>query len=228
MKKILIYIIIVVCISYGCDLMKSEEYNASATDRWDKTVNALTYIRTARALDFLNYPEVNKANYFDPNIFATFDSLLIMTGLENMLKAEGSHTFFIPTNRAFYEWYKSSLNYQNGKRVYYKLAQLPDSTKRNIVLTSIVPNVKILNDDLTPIDTNYKTARGCNITLRRPTDRMAVRCYPWPVGTTTGITSYEARTRNLEPTNGAIHVMDNIIMPKESTMHLGSAYVPAN
>ncbi|NJK94933.1 MAG: hypothetical protein HC905_08495 [Bacteroidales bacterium] len=87
MKKYYIIIITILGLASACELelMKPYEYEYGKPDRWDKTVDALTYIRTAKTKDLYTYKEFKLEKYTDKKIFATFDSLLIMTGFGESL-----------------------------------------------------------------------------------------------------------------------------------------------
>ncbi|NJO69228.1 MAG: hypothetical protein HC830_08060 [Bacteroidetes bacterium] len=204
--------------------MKPYEYEYGKPDRWDKTVDALTYIRTAKTKDLYTYKEFKLEKYTDKKIFATFDSLLIMTGLENLLSDPAYKTYLIPTNRAFYAFYIDKINFKSNKQQYFKLADLPDSTRRNIVLTHIIPGRRILADSLEIVDQNknFITQKGVKMTLKRDASfRITMNYFP-VTGSSVG---NRARTSNLEPNNGVIHVVDKFYIAAEKDLHLGSSYV---
>lgn len=238
MKKIRINItmaVLVMSVVWGCQLMTPEEFDDSPMSRPDKEL-------TAREIIAGKYPTVavwnaGIGNFVDRKIFATFDSLLNMyPQYESLFSSlDPKRTFMIPTNRAFDVFYKGNgqkVGYvSSGKRKYLKLADIPDSTRQNIILNAVLEK-PLHTSDLTDVAQNFKTLKGVNITLK--TDNYGVLTlagvHVYNNDASGKVVNYNAwsitRTSNLEPKNGVLHVWDVIPFMDERNFHIGSTFVP--
>lgn len=119
--------------------------------------------------------------------FKTLATALQAAGLVDTLKGKGPFTVFAPTDEAFAKVPKADLD-----------ALLKDKAKLTAVLTYHVVPGKVMAKDVKA--GNAKTVQGSDITL----------------ATTGGVTVNNAKVvkADVGASNGVIHVIDTVLMPK--------------
>lgn len=120
--------------------------------------------------------------------FSTLVTAVTAAGLVETLKGEGPFTVFAPNDEAFAKVPKADLD-----------ALLADKDKLTAVLTYHVVPGKLMAADLAG-KTSLKTVQGGELTL----------------DTTNGVSVDGATvsTADIETSNGVIHVIDSVVMPK--------------
>ncbi|MBL8956967.1 MAG: fasciclin domain-containing protein [Myxococcaceae bacterium] len=123
--------------------------------------------------------------------FKTLATALTAAGLIDTLKGAGPFTVFAPTDEAFAKIPKKDLD-----------ALLKDKKKLTAVLTYHVVPGKVMAADVTKLadGSKVKTVEGREVTI----------------GTKSGVTVDAAKVTktDIEASNGVIHVIDTVIMPK--------------
>ena len=119
--------------------------------------------------------------------FKTLATALQAAGLVDTLKGKGPFTVFAPTDAAFAKIPKADLD-----------ALLKDKAKLTAVLTYHVVPGKVMAKDVKA--GMVKTVQGGSLTI----------------GTTGGVTVNNAKVvkTDIEASNGVIHVIDTVVMPK--------------
>jgi uncharacterized surface protein with fasciclin (FAS1) repeats len=119
--------------------------------------------------------------------FKTLATALQAAGLVETLKGKGPFTVFAPTDEAFAKIPKADLD-----------ALLKDKAKLTAVLTYHVVPGKVMAKDVKA--GMVKTVQGGSLTI----------------GTTGGVTVNNAKVvkTDIEASNGVIHVIDTVVMPK--------------
>lgn len=119
--------------------------------------------------------------------FQTLATALGAAGLVDTLKGKGPFTVFAPTDEAFAKIPKADLD-----------ALLKDKAKLTAVLTYHVVSGKVMAKDVKA--GKVKTVQGSELTI----------------ATTGGVTVDNAKVvkTDIEASNGVIHVIDTVIMPK--------------
>ena len=119
--------------------------------------------------------------------FKTLATALQAAGLVDTLKGKGPFTVFAPTDEAFAKIPKADLD-----------ALLKDKAKLTAVLTYHVVSGKVMAKDVKA--GKVKTVQGGELT----------------VGTTGGVTVDNAKVikTDIAATNGVIHVIDTVVLPK--------------
>lgn len=207
-----------------CSCQKSFEYEYSVPQRLDKDMTALEFIKNYKGKSWWK-PKAAKAAYLDTAIFATYDSLITMTGTQQLFSDPTAvRTFAVWTNKAFDNFYTHKDNYslKTKKQQWFKLADLPDSVKMAIVKFHTIDGVKITYANVNNINVplnyrkNFKTMMDVNVTLW-------VNDAGQILSTGDGMWSV-ARNSNYEPRNGALHVVDNAWFNGYSKFFTGSTY----
>lgn len=120
--------------------------------------------------------------------FKTLATALGAAGLVDTLKGQGPFTVFAPTDEAFAKIPKADLD-----------ALLKDKAKLTAVLTYHVVSGKVMAKDVKAGE--VKTVQGSNFTVATS------------YGTVTVNNAKVVKT-DIEASNGVIHVIDTVIMPK--------------
>lgn len=222
MKKYIVFILMGLTFLYACQ--ESFEYKYEEIQRPDKEMTALEFIQNYKGESWWK-PSTAKRAYLDTNIFATFDSLITMTGTQQLFSdASVVRTFGVWTNKAFDTFYAHKDNFSpvTKKRQWYKLADLPDSVKVAIIKFHTIDGIKVIYSNMEHLNVplnyrkNYLTMMGVNVTLW-VTDGGEI------ISSGDGMWS-TARNSNYEPVNGVLHVLDNGWFNGYSKFFSGSTY----
>ena len=127
----------------------------------------------------------------DAGSFQTLAKALNAAGLVNTLKGEGPFTVFAPTDEAFAKLPEGALE---------DLLKPENKAKLVAILTYHVVPGKVMASDVATMD-SAKTVQGKSLTITRDDD---------------GVMVDEARVvkTDIACSNGVIHVIDNVVMPK--------------
>ncbi len=121
--------------------------------------------------------------------FNTLAKALTEAGLVDTLKGKGPFTVFAPTDEAFAKLPKGALD-----------ALLKDKKKLTAVLTYHVVAGKVMAADVTKLKT-AKTVNGASVKIASK-------------GGAVTIDGAKVTQADIEATNGVIHVIDTVLMPK--------------
>lgn len=121
--------------------------------------------------------------------FKTLAKALTAAGLVDTLKGKGPFTVFAPTDEAFAKLPKGALE-----------SLLKDKKKLTAVLTYHVVAGKVMAADVTKL-TTAKTVNGASL-------KIATK------GGAVTIDGAKVTQADIEATNGVIHVVDTVLMPK--------------
>ena len=163
----------------GCEIQENFKY-PYAEDNSKLNVSALEFIQTHDSLSFMA-------------------QAIERAGLEDLYVAKEVHTFVVPDNQAFREYFKD-----NG---YSSITDIPLPILRNILKYHIVKAEVNFNDPALSSKNNpipYPTENGQTMFLSH-------------TGTFVGLINentnrqWEIKTSNLVPTNGVIHVVRSIV-----------------
>lgn len=121
--------------------------------------------------------------------FKTLAKALDAAGLVDTLKGKGPFTVFAPTDEAFAKLPAGALD-----------ALLKDKKKLTAVLTYHVVAGKVKAADAAKLS-SAKTVNGASLTIK-------------PSGKTLKIDDATVTTADIEASNGVIHVIDTVLMPK--------------
>jgi uncharacterized surface protein with fasciclin (FAS1) repeats len=124
--------------------------------------------------------------------FKTLASLLGKAGLVETLKGKGPFTVFAPTDEAFAKLSKETLA---------SLLLPENAEKLKSILTYHVVAGKILSSDIAGKTTTVKTVEGDTITVDATSGSVKVN-------------DATVTAADVAATNGVIHVIDTVIMPK--------------
>ncbi len=123
--------------------------------------------------------------------FNTLVAAVKAAGLVETLKGEGPFTVFAPTDKAFSKLPKGTLE---------KLLNEPGrKTLKNILLYHVVPG-KVMASDVVKVD-SAKTALGQKVNVQVK-------------GNTVMIDGARVIATDIQTSNGVIHVIDSVILPK--------------
>lgn len=120
--------------------------------------------------------------------FNTLAKALTAAGLVDALKAEGPFTVFAPTDEAFAKLPKETLE-----------AVLKDKEKLRAILTYHVVPGKVTSQQVVKLD-SAKTLQGSNVNINA----------------TDGVRINDAKVvkADIQTSNGVIHVIDSVLLPK--------------
>lgn len=234
MKNSTILLFFVLLLATSCELQEPAEYVPSKIDRWDKTVNALEFIRQSKGIQV--YSDENKTwrTIVDSSMFSKFDSLIRITKLDTLFSRPGAYTFLVPSNKAFMKFMSNWAN-NNGKWMFNSLKDFPDSLKVQIVKSHVLIGKKLVTAEDFPVRyerVNLTNMLGKKICLiRDDQDQLVIptyRPYPWNPAKIELLWVQSTRTSNIEPTNGAIHVIDQFYMDSYKYMGMGTLDPPAS
>ena len=121
--------------------------------------------------------------------FKTLAKALTAAGLVDTLKGKGPFTVFAPTDEAFAKLPKGALD-----------ALLKDKKKLTAVLTYHVVAGKVLAADAAKL-TSAKTVNGASLTITAKSGAVM-------------IDSAKVTQADIMASNGVIHVIDSVLMPK--------------
>ena len=121
--------------------------------------------------------------------FKTLAKALTAAGLVDTLKGKGPFTVFAPTDEAFAKLPKGTLD-----------ALLKDKKKLTAVLTYHVVAGKVMAADVVKLKT-AKTVNGADLKIT-------------VTGGTVMVNDAKVTQTDIEATNGVIHVVDSVLLPK--------------
>ena len=122
--------------------------------------------------------------------FNTLATALKAAGLVETLKGPGPFTVFAPTDAAFAKLPAGTVE-----------ALLKDKAKLTAILTYHVVAGKVEAKDVVKLD-SAKTVNGQSVTIK-------------VMGNTVHVDGATVTTADIEASNGVIHVIDSVLMPKE-------------
>ncbi len=122
--------------------------------------------------------------------FKTLTTALTEAGLVETLSGEGPFTVFAPTDEAFAKLPAGTVE-----------ALLQDKEKLTSILTYHVVSGKVMAEDVVKL-TSATTVQGQDVTVKVE-------------GDTVMINDAKVVTADIEASNGVIHVIDTVILPKE-------------
>lgn len=122
--------------------------------------------------------------------FKTLAAALEAAGLVETLKGPGPFTVFAPTDDAFAKLPAGTVE-----------ALLKDKAKLTAILTYHVVAGKVLAADVVKLD-SAKTVNGQSVTIK-------------VMGDTVHVDGATVTATDIEASNGVIHVIDSVLMPKE-------------
>ncbi len=122
--------------------------------------------------------------------FNTLATALTAAGLVETLKGPGPFTVFAPTDAAFAKLPAGTVE-----------ALLKDKAKLTAILTYHVVAGKVEAKDIVKLD-SAKTVNGQSVTIK-------------VMGDTVHVDGATVTTADIEASNGVIHVIDSVLMPKE-------------
>ncbi|MBL0163477.1 MAG: fasciclin domain-containing protein [Xanthomonadales bacterium] len=122
--------------------------------------------------------------------FKTLAAALDAAGLVATLKGEGPFTVFAPTDAAFAKLPEGSVE-----------ALLKDKAKLTAILTYHVVAGKVMAADVVKLD-SAKTVNGQSVTIK-------------VMGDTVHVDAATVTAADIQASNGVIHVIDTVLMPKE-------------
>lgn len=139
------------------------------------------------------FADAPKADIVDTAVgagsFKTLAKALTEAGLVDTLKGKGPFTVFAPTDEAFAKLPKGTVE-----------ALLKDKKKLTAVLTYHVVAGKVMAADAAKL-TNAKTVNGQSIKISAKNGRVMIN-------------NAKVIKADIETTNGVIHVIDTVILPK--------------
>jgi len=121
--------------------------------------------------------------------FKTLATALEKAGLVDTLKGKGPFTIFAPTDEAFAKIPKATLD-----------ALLKDKKKLTAVLAYHVVSGKVMAADVVKL-TTAKTVNGQSVTIKAS-------------GGTVKVNDATVTKTDIEASNGVIHVIDTVLLPK--------------
>lgn len=121
--------------------------------------------------------------------FKTLAAALEAAGLVDTLKGAGPFTVFAPTDAAFAKLPAGTVE-----------ALLKDKAKLTSILTYHVVAGKVLAADVVKLD-SAKTVNGQSVTIK-------------VMGDTVNVDGATVTAADIEASNGVIHVIDSVLMPK--------------
>ncbi|MEO7935907.1 MAG: fasciclin domain-containing protein [Dokdonella sp.] len=122
--------------------------------------------------------------------FKTLAAALQAAGLVDTLKGPGPFTVFAPTDAAFAKLPAGTVD-----------ALLKDKAKLTAILTYHVVAGKVEAKDVVKLD-SAKTVNGQSVTIK-------------VTGDTVMVDNAKVTATDIEASNGVIHVIDSVLMPKE-------------
>ena len=122
--------------------------------------------------------------------FTTLATALQAAGLVETLKGPGPFTVFAPTDAAFAKLPAGTVD-----------ALLKDKAKLTAILTYHVVAGKVEAKDVVKLD-SAKTVNGQSVTIK-------------VMGDTVMVDGAKVTATDIQATNGVIHVIDSVLMPKE-------------
>ena len=122
--------------------------------------------------------------------FKTLATALQAAGLVDTLKGAGPFTVFAPTDAAFAKLPAGTVD-----------ALLKDKAKLTAILTYHVVAGKVEAKDVIKLD-SAKTVNGQSVTIK-------------VMGDTVMVDNAKVTATDIEASNGVIHVIDSVLMPKE-------------
>lgn len=142
---------------------------------------------------------VDMVTYFNnnPEHFSQLSNAIERAGLTSMLSS-GEYTLFAPDNRAFDRFFASNA-------LYSQVDDIPQAEMESILLHHILPGKYLVFDfseELLP----YEPVQGEDLMINYQATPLTNRLYRIFVN---GI---QVKVSNMEPTNGAIHVIFNGVL----------------
>ena len=139
---------------------------------------------------------VDMVTFFNnnPENYSQLSEAIARADLTDMLKTENL-TFFAPDNRAFVRFFASNKKYNS-------VEDIPVEELKNKLLHHMLPG-KYLVFDFTEEKKQYTPLYGGDLTINYQNVHLTNRLYRIFVN------NIQVRISNMEPTNGAIHVIFN-------------------
>lgn len=179
-------IILFTCIFFfsGCDLQQNFDYEPASLPDPNLGMSATEFFAT-----FVPKLQTSRENGY---AFTTLSEALERTGLDETLSG-GMYTIFAPNDLAFRRFFESNENYDS-------LDDIPTDILKSIIEHHIVEG-KFLLEDFSNEPRLLTPLSGDDLEVLTNDAPSVMRFYRIFVN------NIQVRTSNLEPTNGAIHVI---------------------